>query len=246
MKPLRLFFAILFPLVLNACAAVNSTLKAPPIENSSFAEGVLHEEGQSIAPLSLAPFHRAWSAKSDCALADLRSVYYVSPVDTSRFRETEIWSARADRRDAESLGAYLRRQVEEALRRNGHEVTTVRPDDGLIVELALVEVSPTDVPRNVLGTALGAVIPGGGLLAFRSSGSIAVEGVVRDAKTHRAVFVFADRERGKTAPFSFNDFTPFSHARAAIDDWAEQLAATLGKPSGNEISDSYALTLFPL
>ena len=148
--------------------------------------------------------------------------------------------------DAQALAAYLKAQVEDELRAQSFAVLADRAQAQRVIELALVQVSSTDVVRNVLGTALGAVMPGGGLIAIRSSGSTAIEGVVRDGATSEPLFIFADRERGKTSPFSFNDFTRYSHARAAMDDWAEQIVKACELPVGAPLSDSSAITLLPL
>lgn len=140
----------------------------------------------------------------------------------------------------------MQMKVKQALQRRSFQLVEDNSAATSTLELAIVEVRPTDVARNVMGVALGAIVPGGGLVSARSSGSIAIEGIVRENQSHVPLLIFADRERGRTAPFSFNDFTLYSHARAAIDDWAEQIAEVLTAPSGTRIADSSAVTLLPL
>ncbi len=127
------------------------------------------------------------------------------------------------RADAESLALYLRARIERELRKNSFRVVSEKPMFGRDIELAIAQVSSTDVIRNVLGAALGTFVPGGGIIAISTSCRTASEGVVRDASTEKPLFVFADRERRRISPFRSNDFTRYSHARAAIGDWAEQI-----------------------
>lgn len=170
---------------------------------------------------------------------------FVAPVDTTRLF-TSSDRGNIEPRDAERLAEYFRNLLRADLRRHSFDVVDERPLNGRIIELALVEVSSTDVARNVLGTALSAVIPGGGLISAGSSGSTAIEGVVRDAGSGKPLLIFADRERGKIAPFSFNDFTQFSHARDAMGDWAEEIAKVCERPFGSRVRESLRLTLLPL
>ncbi len=242
----------LFFLFLNACATINAGLKAGPIADTEFAHHALAAtEGTATlaaAPVENYPFHRVWRAENDEIIrsGDAATIY-VAPVDTTQLAGSyaDRWDAPA-KKDVEELAVYLRAQVENELRGKSFHVVSERPASGRIIELALVEVSTTDVGRNLIGTVLSVFVPGGGLVAVKSSGSTAIEGVVRDAASGAPLFVFADRERGKTAPFSFNDFTHYSHAREAIDDWAEQLVKICTMPSGARLADSSAVTLLPL
>lgn len=235
-------------LIVNACSAINAGLKAGPIANTRFADGALAEAGTDAAAAREReyPFHRVWRVDSEVLQPDRGEAVYVAPVDASILLSSSEKRGSVRAEDVEELAKYLRARVENELRRQSFRVVPERPALGRVVELALVEVSSTDVARNVLGTALSAVVPGGGIVSVRSSGSTAIEGVVRDASTGKPLFIFADRERGKTAPFSFNDFTHYSHARDAMDDWAEQIVKACELPAGKSLADSSAITLLPL
>ncbi|MBL7661533.1 DUF3313 family protein, partial [bacterium] len=117
--------------------------------------------------------------------------------------------------------------------------------DTLVLELNLVELMPTNPGVNTIGTAAGLLVPGGGLLKFAGTGSIAFEGVLRDGVTNDVVAVFKDREQDKGGPFSVKDFEEYGHVRSIIDEWAMQYALLATKPLGTEVADSLPIALLP-
>lgn len=241
-------FFLLLALPILGCSSIGERLKASPIENSPFARRALAAGADRVvaAPENLYPFHRVWRSNLDTR-NNAEPIVYVAPVDVSQIVIAKRGrGALVSPSDISALAGSLRAEMEQASRDRSFRVVQEPPIAGRLIELALVELSPTDVPRNVIGTAFGAIFPGAGLIAAKSSASIAIEGAVRDATSGEMLLVFADRERGKTAPFSLNDFTLYSHARAAIDDWADQLAEACTTPEGTVIADSSAVTLLPL
>ena len=246
MRTIAKIFNLSLVLLMTSCSALNRELKASPIENSAFAARALSEAGAAATPSSTYPFHRVWRNDEEISEVMHADAVYVAPVDTTALFDRERNPEPIGREDAERLASYLRRHVEDELREHSFRVVSERPQIGRVIELALVEVSSTDIVRNVLGTAVGAFIPGGGLIAAGSSGSTAIEGVVRDSASDRPLFVFADRERGKIAPFSFNDFTRYSHARDAMNDWSKQIVKACSLPRGAQLAGSSRFTLLPL
>lgn len=237
---------IAFALILTGCGGLS--FRAEPVPESMSMRMLVSSTSTSLQPdhKGLYPFHHAWNS-GYCAAEPNLSVY-IPPVDISRIDPMTLRSSNLDDEDLAKLAEYTRTKVARAFseRKETFRVVEIPPVEGRVVELSLVELTGTAVFRNVLGTALGAVVPGAGLISMRSSGTIGIEGVVREARTKEPVFVFADRERGKVAPFSFNDFGILSHARVAIDDWSKQIVASCAATPGTRVPDSAVLTLVPL
>jgi Protein of unknown function (DUF3313) len=230
----------------SGCSVLS--LKAPPISESPQVKTLLSSNSTQLKPdeQGLYPFNHTWNS-GYCAVEPQTSIY-VTPVDTSRIDPANLSSSNLDREDLSAIASYARERLEGAFaeKKENFRVVEEQPVQGRVVELSVVELTGTAVARNVLGTALGALVPGGSLISIRSSGTIGVEGVVKEAQTGKPLFIFADRERGKTAPFSFNDFRVLSHARAAIDDWSEQIVEACAAAPGTRIPDSSPITLLPL
>ena len=234
-------------LLLNTgCSAVTQPLKAGPGPLSPFVEA--HRE----LPVedSSSPFHRVWWRTGSIRSSGKLPKVVIMPVELKYLRSSAWWyssdeSARlALQDDAKKLGEYMRKQFALHLLKQGVEVTGDRSEPGArVLHLAIVELHPTDIYRKAAATAASFVVPGGSVLGLGSGGSLAIEGKLLDNSSGEPLFIFADRERAKIAPFSFNDFTYFSHARDIIDDWAEQFADTCTKPKGTAVKDSLPFTL---
>lgn len=231
--------------LLSGCSGL---LRASPIQESPQLEHLVSAgEGLKADEEKFYPFNHAWRSSEECAPQAETSVY-VHAVDTSRIDSASLRKSRLSPKQISKLAEYARKTIARAFeeKKSAFHVVDAPPAHGRVVELSLVEVTGTDVARNVLGTALGVIVPGGGLISVRSSGTIAVEGAVKEAKTGKPLFVFADRQRGRIAPFSFNDFTELSHARRAIDDWSEEIVESCAASPGTRVDGSSAITLLPL
>lgn len=115
----------------------------------------------------------------------------------------------------------------------------------VIYEFAIVELRPTKVVVNAAGTALGAVVPGGGLVKSTAKGSIAVEVSARDGKDNELLLTWADREIDRSAPFSFRDFAAYAHARKTVRRWAEDLLEAWTTPDTHLIEGPSPVTINP-
>lgn len=103
----------------------------------------------------------------------------------------------------------------------------------------------TKVHVNAIGTALGAFVPGGGLVKVTATGSIAVEsrGIATD--TGQLELAWKYREKDRASVFSLADFNWYSHSRSAVDDWADQLVEAWNTPIDHKIDDSLPFTWRP-
>ncbi len=162
---IKQIFSLILTLVLSGCAVLS--LKAPPTPESQQVKALVSSSGAELKPddKGLYPFNHTWSA-GYCAPEPATSVF-INPVDISRVRSETRSNSHISSEDLSALADYARRRLEGAFseQRGNFRVVDEPPAHGRVVELSVVELSGTEVFRNVLGTALGAIVPGGGLLA---------------------------------------------------------------------------------
>ena len=126
------------------------------------------------------------------------------------------------------------------------KVTSEPGSKTFILELAVAELNPTNPALNATGAALGFVVPGGGLISHLHSGSIAIEGIVRDGSTGNILLEFKDRESDKSSAFSIKDYQRYAHARDSIEDWADQFAELMATDLDHRVEDSLPFEINPL
>ncbi len=197
------------------------------------------------------PFHTYWRNPSSAAWNRVEGFdkMTVAPVKISYLRDRSDTFARNGRTEEEAirLAAYTQTQFENRLARSG-AYTVVRGNgpDTLVLELALIEMNPTNIAGNVVRTGASVVVPGSGVAGgVFTKGRIAIEGKLRNGETGELLVQFTDSARDKLTPFSFRDFTAYGHARAAINDWAKQFDALSRTPRTQRIHGSLALGVNP-
>ena len=242
-------------LFLSAC----SLLKARPAEHAGF----LPKPELVVEMRERAPFNFYWvfDAKQ---YAELRKDYgqvYIAPIDTSVVKEIYLASSGSDKtkqariQEAEELASYFRAKLKLSLKAILTKTETQIPvrivdkpgPKTLSLKLALVQVVPTNPGVNLVGTAAGFFVPGGGLVKLAGEGSVAMEGFTAENEEQKDVLEqFKDRESHKASAFTVKDYQRYAHIRVAIDDWADQLATLLTTPSEVQVEDSLPLSLNPL
>lgn len=240
---------IIIVIILSGCGI----LKASPAPDSGFL-GVVGKEASANDNF---PFHRVWESNQSSQLLSEAKEIEVAPVDLSflegisppRSEAPEVRQSLVQRDDAKELAEFTEKAFRDRLQvNNGNRAEPgYRPGaPELVLELSLVEITPTDVVRNVAGTVLGAFVPGGSVIALGSQGTVAIEGRIKDQSSGKILFAFADRESGKIAPVNLNDLRRYSHAHAIIEDWAEQWAQILASGGKKRIVDTSPVTLLPI
>ena len=130
-----------------------------------------------------------------------------------------------------------------------HPMTVVPQADPKVktlqLDLAITELFPTKALLNVLSTIAGFFLPGTGITKPFSKGSIAFEGILRDAKTQEVFVEIKDRETDKAALFSIKDFEEYAHQRKTIQEWSDQLAALGASGDGDKVDGASPVTLNP-
>jgi hypothetical protein len=132
------------------------------------------------------------------------------------------------------------------VKRKTFMVVEERPQDGFLVDLALVEIVPTNPGIQALATIGGFFVPGGGAIRLLGTGSIAIEGVVKDGASGEVLFEFKDREADKTTLFSVKDYQQYAHARQTIEEWSMQFAEVATTTSEHMVDDALLVSVNPL
>jgi len=203
-----------------------------------------------------APFNAIWTADSE-AFSEMKERYkklVILPVRTE-FVEEKIKSADLPPslemqrlEEAQEMANYMVERFKAAIvdyPNKPIEVVDTPGPDTFVLELALVEVVPTDAVLNVIGTAAGFLVRGTGVVRYAATGSIAIEGILRDGATNQSLLEFKDREIDKNSAFSLKDFQEYAHIRQSIDDWASQYAELSATPLDHTVDDSAPFTLNP-
>lgn len=242
-----------------------SLIKARPAEDAGFLPNpeLLKEMSER------APFHAAYIANVD-QLEQLRRQYtkvHIEPVVTflaeEKLKKRNLPdSVIADRiEDLRELARYFEGRtrvafeefdpsdVDEEEAAQGpikkFQIVDVPTDDTFVWQLAIIDISPNVPELSIAATVAGFFVPGTGAVRAIGSGSVAVEGIVRDGKTGELLCEFRDRESDKSAPISIRDYQMYAHTRRALDEWAEQFAELAGTPMTHRVADSLPFTLNP-
>ena len=228
------------------CATSSSGLKAKTVPASAFLAGA----GPIKPNRERAPFNGVWvSPKFEAVRGSYRGIF-IAPVTTQYLRAVDrplvsaMEGPKAKDRPVAQTAEILRNDFIAAFRDAPGGRYAVAPGKGagvLTLELALVEMNPT----NVVGNAVKYGAPGGSVVAPVTKGNCAIEGKLRDSMTGQVLFAFADNEQDKFG-ITLRDFSSYGHARSSIKDWAKQFAELMRTPASHKVEDSSTISLNPL
>lgn len=183
-----------------------------------------------------------------------RSVH-IAPVDTSQLKRQGWWQNQSQRvqsgaleRDAARLGAEFRAALAREIQvYPGNRLILVdQPGRGtLVMEMAITELVPSKAFWNAGAVAAGFVVPGTSLLSLAGSGSIAIEGRLRDGGSRKVVATFADRRGDLVSPVNLRALQWYAGSKANVDIWAKKWAEFLHAPPSREIRRTSWFTLRP-
>ncbi|MCB0354157.1 MAG: DUF3313 family protein [Bdellovibrionales bacterium] len=249
---IRTFGLVVFVSTLSGCGV----LRATPAKDYGF----LPKPELVSEQRTRAPFNGYW-VFNPREYEEIREEYakvYIDSIDThiveemyrkaSGKEETKI--ARIE--EAQELGQYFRERLRIAMVeriQSGSNLKVVdKPGPGVLsLRIALVEVVPTNPGVNLIGTAAGFFVPGGGFLKSFGEGSIAMEGFVFEVDPMNSVFEeYKDREAQKYSAFTLKDYQRYAHLREVIDEWSVQIATLLTTPSSVTVEDSDLVSINPI
>ncbi len=212
--------------LLGAAAVLGCGSKATPAPDSGF----LPEPERMSEQRRRFPFDRVWvDPEYD---RERYGRIWIKPVNTDHLMDPD-WYDRSTsqhvklREGANLLARYMHNAFRTAIyydpNRRLELVERANPQT-LILEAAVVEVTPNDA---TLG-ALGLVLPP--LRRVGEKGSVAMEVRLRDAETQEIVAMFADREVAKQAFIDPKAITWWGHGEEIIDAWAKVLVQLINTP----------------
>lgn len=228
-------------------------LKASPAPD----EGFLPFNDKLNEMRERSPFNAGWIPDAK-KLDELKKTYkniLVLPVVTDLLEEkikksgnSESWK-KEHIEDAREIAKYFEQKMLLDFKKDNIYTTSSATSDpqpnSFVWEIAITELDPTSPAISAAATAAGFFVPGGGLIRVAGTGSIAIEGIIRDSNTGDVLATFKDRESDKSSPFSVNDFRLYAHAREAIDDWCEQFFLLATTTKDVKVEDSLPVTLNP-
>jgi hypothetical protein len=151
--------------------------------------------------------------------------------------------------EAKEIARYFHDRIIAAMKaypNYPYEIIDKQTPDCFVLEFALVELEPTKIEYNMLGTVAGFFVPGAGAIGRAATGGIAFEAQIRDGSNNKVIIEFKDRETDKTSLFTVKDFEEYGHIRESIDEWAEQYAELSSTARTHRVSDSLPFTISPL
>ncbi len=188
------------------------------------------------------PFQRAWYDKT--AYWNHYNKVKIAPIDMSYLSEATWWDSLSMAWDRENdtrlIAEYMQAQMKSAFEKKEDNRFTVANSVGprtVVLEMALVELSPTKAFVNAAGLLVGVTL---------DHGMVAIEARIRDASSGKVIATFADREQGKTTVVNVDNYSWFGHSEKVIDDWAGQTVAVLNSDFNRLIEDSETMSLDPL
>ena len=231
------------------CEFLNDSLRSEPAADAGF---INHPEDMTSDNKRF-PFDRVWCEKHGCDWSKYSSII-VTKVDTSHVLKMSWWDnfnlepKSTLQEERHVIANYLQETFKSSIRTDvtaHHEVVDEPTGRTMILEMALVELVPTKAIMRAAVDFIGYLIPGVSTLGLTGSGSVAIEGRIRDAETGHVIFKFADRQQDKTAAVSVEDFTWHGHAREIIDDWAVEFVELYDTPPSHMVRVASRFTLKP-
>lgn len=178
----------------------------------------------------------------------------IKPINIDYLKKTGDWShiqvSSEDeiKKDAAELAAYFESRLREAFEKGevkDYILAETPGPDTMSLEIALVEVIPTDVARNAAGNVVGFFVPGGGLVSAGAGGSIAFESRITDSATGEVLIMAKDRRKDKITPVDIAGLTAYRHARQNINDWVDGFVYAFNSPIEEKVRVSAPITLSP-
>lgn len=247
--PVKLLAAAMVIVLLAGCSYLDASLKASPAKDSGFLE---HPE-KMTAQNKRFPFNRIWCINDGCDWSKYSSII-ITTVDTNHVLKMSWWdsfnveSKSKLQNDRHEIAIYIQKTFQTNIKNdtnNYHEVVNTPNNRTMILEIALVELVPTKAFMRGAVDILGLIIPGVQVLGLTGSGSVAIEGRIRDASTNEIIFKFADREQDKSAIVSVADLTWHGHAKEIVDDWASEFVELYDTHPLHMVKASSQFTLRP-
>lgn len=199
------------------------------------------------------PFQKVW-IKQGVDFKNYQALV-VAPVNTQYMLKMD-WMHRLSsvniltnvKKDIQDLAVYFRDQVVADFTNDPQQRFQVldypaqQTQSTLQLELALIEVDPSDPALN----AAGWLTPGGGTAAgIINQRTAAFEGRLRDLGSNEIIATFADRNAQDIDPLDLTRLTWYGPAKQIMDQWAHQFVQIANRKPGEVITDPIPVSLNP-
>jgi len=162
----------------------------------------------------------------------------IAPVNTKFLRARTVWQkmsfAELDEKGVQNMADFVRQTFIAAQRNNRGryrlEVVENPDRETVVLEMAITELVPTKTWLNLVAMAA--------IMYSFDKGVIAIEGRLRDGSNGEIIGKFTDREAGKINVLNIKDFSLSAHARAIIEEWAQQSVEITNAEEGETVRDS--------
>jgi hypothetical protein len=180
------------------------------------------------------------------------SKVYFAPVVVANLSRQGWWKSQSSvsqrqlETDARKLAGNFRQAMANAAHsQSGRRLTVVKQPgpDTLIIETAITELVPAKAYWNAAATAAGFVVPGAGLLGAAGSGSITVEGRVRDGNNDKLVANFRDTMKDKMAVVNIDSYSWYGGSEANLEEMAANIAQVINAKPGTMVNQPSRIKL---
>jgi hypothetical protein len=201
---------------------------------------------QFLDQVYVAPEYRGKTASQEF------SKVYFAPVAIGNLSRQGWWTSQSSvtqrqlESDARKLAAHFRRSLaNSAYYAPGRRLTVVNQPgpDTMIIETAITELIPAKAYWNAAATAAGFVIPGAGLLSAAGSGTITIEGRVRDGDNGNLVASFRDTMKDKMAFVNIDSYSWYGGSQANLEETAANIARVINAKPGTMVSQPSQIKL---
>lgn len=211
-----------------------------PVKDSGFLEN-----GKKMSKQKGIPSHRVWKAP-ETSIKDydniiIKSVFTKKQLESSTMENMNIHTSLSNHdKNVATFAKYIKAAFQKAVKKSKRfNLVTKASPKTMILELSLVKVVPG---KPILGaianlsnlTPIGFLISPLKMAASANTdkptqSSVAIEGRIIDANTNKAIAMFADRRKERTAFFNTKDFRPYGNPEQIADEWADDFVRVLEK-----------------
>lgn len=201
---------------------------------------------QFLDQVYVAPEYRGKTASEEF------SKVYFAPVGVGNLSRQGWWESQSAvtqrqlQTDARKLAKNFRQAMANAAHsQSGRRLTVVKQPgpDTLIIETSITELVPAKAYWNAAATAAGFVVPGAGLLSAAGSGTITVEGRLRDGNNGAHVASFRDTMKDKMAVVNIDSYSWYGGSEANLEEMAANIAKVINAKPGTIVSQPSPITL---
>lgn len=244
---IKYFYPLYLCLILLFFALVLVGCSVNPSKNSEFLK-----DSPEMEKHSRYPYQRVWLRYDAEKNKNTVKALIIAPVNITYIKKMDWFKLQGKEKqqtileEARELGNYFQSHLKEKIATETHLNITDKPGSDISrVEIAIVELIPSDVWWNAAATGAGFVVPGAGMLKTFGAGSIAIEVKISNSNTGELIGLIADREIDKMAPIDVAALSWFQGSKNNIDDWVDIMVNSVNTGWNEQVTDTVPFRLLP-